>query len=134
MGAVLSQVHRQPSGHHCGSYGDDEAASHARQHRRRHRSFAGRGDAEVPPQILDRYVGEYKATSGLIATFRRNGDALFVKVGTRPEVALVASAPIRFSDRQGSVYEFQYKDAGAPTKATGVILEQGGQKIALEKQ
>jgi aryl-alcohol dehydrogenase-like predicted oxidoreductase len=88
----------------------------------------------VPPQILDRYVGEYKATSGLIATFRRNGDALFVKVGTRPEVALVASAPIRFSDRQGSVYEFQYKDAGAPTKATGVILEQGGQKIALEKQ
>ena len=65
---------------------------------------------------------------------RRDGDKLFVKLGTKPEVPLVASTPIRFSDRQGSVYEFQFKAEGAPTKATRAILEQGGQKTALEKK
>ena len=30
----------------------------------------------VPPQLLDRYVGEYAAPSGLAATFRSDGETL----------------------------------------------------------
>ena len=40
----------------------------------------------LPVAVLDRYVGEYKAASGFTATFRRDGDKLFVKPGNNPEV------------------------------------------------
>lgn len=34
--------------------------------------------------VLDRYVGEYRTAAGLVLTFRRDGDKLFVKVGANP--------------------------------------------------
>jgi aryl-alcohol dehydrogenase-like predicted oxidoreductase len=88
----------------------------------------------VQPQILDRYVGEYKAASGLTATFRRDDATLFVRFGNNPEVPLFARSWTRFSDRQGSILEFQFTGVGPATRWTGVILEQGGQKITLEKK
>ena len=88
----------------------------------------------VQPQILDRYVGEYKAASGLIATFRRDEATLFVKLGTNAEVPLFARSWTRFSDRQGSIFEFQRTGVGPATRTTGAILEQGSQKILLEKK
>jgi hypothetical protein len=88
----------------------------------------------VPASTLDRYVGEYKAASGLTATFRRDGETLFVKTGTKAETPLAASTPRRFSDRQGSVFEFQIDGVGPAWKTTGAILEQGGQKILLERK
>ena len=88
----------------------------------------------VLPQTLDRYVGEYKAASGLTATFRRDGATLFVKSGTNPEVPLAARTTRRFVDPQGSVFEFQIQGVGPAWKATGVILEQGSQKTILEKK
>jgi len=88
----------------------------------------------VPPLILDRYVGEYKAASGLTATFRRDGETLFVKSGTGAEAPLVARTFTRFVDPQGSFFEFQLVGVGPATRAAGVILEQGGQKITLERK
>src|SRR6185503_19162535 len=85
----------------------------------------------LPVAILDRYVGEYKAASGFTATFRRDGASLFVKPGANPEVALLARSETRFQDPRGPFFEFQLDGQG---KVTGAILEQGPQRIALERK
>jgi aryl-alcohol dehydrogenase-like predicted oxidoreductase len=102
--------------------------------RKRMAEFIDALPAIIPVVILDRYVGEYKAASGLTATFRREGDKLFVKSGTNPEVPLVARSATRFVDPQGSVFEFQLTGVGPATRTTGVILEQGTQRISLERK
>jgi aryl-alcohol dehydrogenase-like predicted oxidoreductase len=96
------------------------------------------GPAGPPPQapqgpavvlsiaILDRYVGQYRTESGATLTFRRNGEALFVKPGNLDEAALVAHSETRFSDPRGPVIVFQLDAAGT---VTGLILEQGPQRI-----
>jgi aryl-alcohol dehydrogenase-like predicted oxidoreductase len=84
----------------------------------------------LPVAILDRYVGEYRAASGFIATFRRDGDKLFVKPGANPEVPLIPRSETRFQDPRGPVFEFQLDGRG---KVTGAILEQGTQRIPLER-
>jgi aryl-alcohol dehydrogenase-like predicted oxidoreductase len=81
--------------------------------------------------FLDRYVGEYKAASGFTAIFRRGGATLFVKPGTNPEAPLVARSETRFSDPRGPVFEFQLDGQG---NVTGAILEQGAQRITLERK
>jgi aryl-alcohol dehydrogenase-like predicted oxidoreductase len=88
----------------------------------------------LPPQLVERYVGEYKAASGRTATFRRDESQLFVKSGTDPEVALVARSSTRFVDPKGSAFEFQLTGQGPATKVTGVVLEQGGEKLLLERK
>jgi aryl-alcohol dehydrogenase-like predicted oxidoreductase len=85
----------------------------------------------VPAAVLERYVGEYKAASGFIATFRREGTTLFVKPGANPEVALLARSETRFQDPRGPFFEFQVDGQG---KVTGAVLEQGPQRIALERR
>jgi hypothetical protein len=81
--------------------------------------------------ILDRYVGEYKAASGFTATFRRDGDKLFVKPGTNPEVPLINRSETRFQDPRGPFFEFHLDGQG---KVTGAVLEQGTQRIPLERK
>ena len=71
--------------------------------------------------VLDRYVGEYKAESGFTATFRRDGDRLFVKPGANPEAPLNARSETRFQDPRGPIFEFQLDGQG---KVTGAYLEQ----------
>lgn len=88
----------------------------------------------LPPQLLDRYVGEYRAASGLTASFRRDGEQLLVKSDSKPEVPLVARSSTRFVDAEGSVFEFQLTGQGPATKTTGAILEKGSQKILLERK
>ena len=88
----------------------------------------------VPPVFLERYVGEYAATSGLTATFRRDGDKLFVKSGTGGEALLIARTITRFVDPAGRIFEFQLTGVGPATRATSVMLDQSGQKITLEKK
>jgi diketogulonate reductase-like aldo/keto reductase len=85
----------------------------------------------VSAAVLDRYVGEYKAASGFTATFRRDGTTLFVKPGTNPETALIARSETRFQDPRGPFFEFLLDAQG---KVTGAVLEQGTQKIALERK
>lgn len=89
----------------------------------------------LPVAILDRYVGEYKSAAGFIATFRREGDKLFVKPGSNPEVPLLARSETRFQDPRGPFFEFQLDAQG---KVTGAVLEQQGQqgtqRIALERK
>ena len=81
--------------------------------------------------ILDRYAGEYKAASGFVATFRRDGDKLFVKPGNNPEVPLIPRSETRLQDPRGPIFEFQLDAQG---KVTGAILEQGQQRIQLTRQ
>ena len=85
--------------------------------------------------ILDRYVGEYKAASGFTATFRREGDKLFVKPGNNPEVPLNARSETRFQDPRGPFFEFQLDGQG---KVTAAVLEQQGpqgpQRTPLERK
>jgi aryl-alcohol dehydrogenase-like predicted oxidoreductase len=85
--------------------------------------------------ILDRYIGEYKAASGFTAIFRRDGDRLFVKPGTNPEVPLNARSETRFQDPRGPIFEFQLDGQG---KVTGAVLEQQGpqgtQRTPLERK
>jgi aryl-alcohol dehydrogenase-like predicted oxidoreductase len=81
--------------------------------------------------VLDRYVGEYKAPSGFTMTFRREGATLFVKPGANPEAPLAAHSETRFSDPRGPTMEFQLDGQG---KAIGLVLEQGGAPIALERK
>ena len=85
----------------------------------------------VPTTVLERYVGEYAAGSGFTATFRREGDRLFVKPGPNPEVPLNARTETRFQDPRGPIFEFQLEAQG---KVTGAILEQGTQKIPMERK
>jgi aryl-alcohol dehydrogenase-like predicted oxidoreductase len=98
------------------------------------------GAPSQPPQgpavvlsaaILDRYVGEYRAASGFTATFRREGAALIVKPGANPEASLIATSETRFSDPRGPVFEFRLDGQG---RVTGAILEQGPQRVTLERQ
>ena len=81
--------------------------------------------------ILDRYVGEYKSAAGFVAIFRRDGDRLLVKPGNNPEVPLNARSETRFQDPRGPIFEFQLDAQG---KVTGAILEQGTQRIPLERK
>ena len=85
----------------------------------------------LPAAVLDRYVGEYKSPSGMTATFRRDRDRLLVKPGSNPEVALLARSETRFQDPRGPFFEFQLDGQG---KVTGAILEQGTQRIPLERK
>jgi hypothetical protein len=89
----------------------------------------------VSAAVLDRYVGEYKAASGFTATFRRDGDRLWVKPGNNPEVPLNARSETRFQDPRGPIFEFQLDGQG---KVTGAILEQQGpqgpQRTPLERK
>ncbi len=81
--------------------------------------------------VLDRYVGEYNAASGFTATFRRDGATLLVKPGTNPEAPLIARSETRFQDPRGPIFEFQLDEQG---KAIGAFLEQGPQRIHLERK
>jgi hypothetical protein len=85
----------------------------------------------LPVAVLDRYVGEYAAATGFTATFRREGDRLFVKPGQNPEVPLNARSQTRFQDPRGPVFEFQLDAQG---KVTGAVLEQGTQRIPMERK
>jgi aryl-alcohol dehydrogenase-like predicted oxidoreductase len=89
----------------------------------------------LPAAVLDRYVGEYEAASGFTATFRRDGDRLFVKPGTNPEAPLNARSETRFQDPRGPIFEFQLDNQD---RVTGAILEQQGpqgtQRIPLTRQ
>ena len=81
--------------------------------------------------ILDRYVGEYKAESGFTASFRREGDRLVVKPGTNPEAPLNARTETRFQDPRGPFFEFQLDGQG---KVTGLMFEQGAQRVPMERK
>ena len=85
----------------------------------------------VSVAVLDRYVGEYKAASGFTAIFRRDGAKLVVKPGNNPETPLIARSETRFQDPRGPVFEFQLDAQG---KVTGAVLEQGPQRIPLERK
>lgn len=85
----------------------------------------------LPAAILDRYVGEYKATSGFTATFRRGGETLYVTFGNDPEVPLIARSQTRFSPSAGGIVEFRVDASGTSTGLT--VVRPGNQPIQLAR-
>ncbi len=82
--------------------------------------------------VLDRYVGEYTTPTGAVATFRREGTTLFVKMpGANAEVPLGARSEIRFGDPNARVFEFHVDSQG---KVTGALMEQGPQPLKLVRK
>jgi aryl-alcohol dehydrogenase-like predicted oxidoreductase len=79
----------------------------------------------LSPAILDRYVGEYRASNGSSLTFRRYGTMLVAKVGRNPDAVIYGRTETRFLFGP-NVIEFQLDSTG---KASGLIYEQGKQKI-----
>ena len=87
------------------------------------------GSLVLPAAVLDRYVGEYRTSGGTILTFRRYGTTLVAKVGPKPDTVIYGRSETRF--QLGPTFiEFQLDSAG---KATGLIHEQGGQKIQASR-
>ena len=83
------------------------------------------GSLVLPAALLDRYVGEYRTTSGQSLTFRRYGTMLVAKAGPDPDRVIYGQSETRF--RLGTAFiEFQLDSTG---KATGLIHEQGSQKV-----
>jgi hypothetical protein len=74
-------------------------------------------------------VGEYKTSSGAILTFRRYGTMLVAKVGSRPDIVIYGRSDSRFQLGRDLI-EFQLDRTG---KATGLVIEQGNQKIQASR-
>jgi hypothetical protein len=80
--------------------------------------------------ILDRYPGEYKhVAAGTIATVRRDGDKLLVKVqgSIQPEITFAARSETLFASGPYTL-EFQLDGQG---RATGAIWKQFSDIIPL---
>jgi aryl-alcohol dehydrogenase-like predicted oxidoreductase len=77
--------------------------------------------------VLDRYVGNYKTTTGTVLAVRRYGTTLVAKAGKDPEIVLIARSETRFTlgGRGTDTIEFQPDSGG---KVTALIYEQGSQK------
>ena len=83
------------------------------------------GSLVLSAAVLDRYVGEYRASGGEILNFRRYGTMLVGKVGPNEDRVIYGQSETRFQFGP-NVIEFQVDSTG---KATGLIYEQGGKKI-----
>ena len=82
--------------------------------------------------VLDRYVGQWKTPEGDTVAFRRDGDRLWMKLGTMPELPLNARSETRLQDPRGPVFVFQVDAAGT---VTGLAVEQGNpaQRMSLTR-
>ena len=85
----------------------------------------------LPVAVLERYVSEWATPGGMTVTFRRDGERLFVKPGTNPEVPLNARSETRLQDPRGPVFEFQLDGQG---RVTGANVEQGPNRIPLQRK
>ena len=70
-------------------------------------------------------MGEYRTSGGSVLTFRRYGTMLVAKAGPNPDRVIYGQSETRFQFGPNFI-EFQLDSTG---KATGLIYEQGGQKI-----
>jgi len=79
--------------------------------------------------VLDRYVGEYRTSSGTILNFRRYGTVLVAKVGPNPDTVIRARSETRFQLGPDFI-EFQLDGTG---RATGLIHERGSQRVQASR-
>jgi aryl-alcohol dehydrogenase-like predicted oxidoreductase len=83
------------------------------------------GSRVLSAAVLDRYVGDYRTSSGTILTFRRYGTMLVAKAGPNDDRVIYGQSETRFQFGPNFI-EFQLDGTG---KATGLVYEQGSQKI-----
>lgn len=84
----------------------------------------------LPAAILDRYVGEYEAETGMTMNVRREGTGLAAGPSGQPEIALSTVSETRFEVPGGPSIEFQVDDRGT---VTGLVLGQAGQRMQARR-
>jgi hypothetical protein len=87
------------------------------------------GSLVLSAAVLDRYVGEYRTSGGIVLTFRRYGTMLVAKVGSHPDTVIYGRSETRFQLGRDFI-EFQLDSSG---KATGLVHEQGSQRIQASR-
>ncbi len=87
------------------------------------------GSLVLSAAVLDRYVGEYRTSGGIILNFRRYGTMLVAKVGPNPDTVIYGRSETRFQLGPNFI-EFQLDSTG---KATGLTYEQGSQKVQASR-
>ena len=83
------------------------------------------GSVVLSAAQLDRYVGDYRSNGGSTLTFRRYGTMLVAKADGNPERVIYGQSETRFQFGPHFI-DFQLGSTG---QATGLVVEQSGQKI-----
>ncbi len=84
-----------------------------------------RTEITLPPQLLDRYVGEYQLAPTFIITVTREGNALFAQATNQPRFPIFAEKEDEFFLKVVDAQLRFTKDASG--SVTGLVLHQNGQ-------
>jgi CubicO group peptidase (beta-lactamase class C family) len=88
---------------------------------------APRTEITVAPAVLDRYVGRYQLTSGLVITISREGSQLYGQATNQPKLGLFAEKENAFFLKAfDAQFTFEIDAAG---RTTGLVLHQGGRQV-----
>lgn len=90
-----------------------------------------RAAIELPPEILERYVGRYQAEAGPLLQVSQEGHRLFLQLEGQPKVELFAEAEDRFFLRVVDAQIVFQRDATG--RVTGLELLQGGTRQQLRR-
>ncbi|HEX6695116.1 MAG TPA: aldo/keto reductase [Longimicrobiales bacterium] len=91
----------------------------------------GSAPVVVAAAVMDRYVGDYKyPVTGQVASIRRNGDRLLMKIQNMPEVPLETLSETRFLGPWEMVFAFQPDAQGNVSRLT---VEQGPNRMLLDR-
>jgi serine-type D-Ala-D-Ala carboxypeptidase/endopeptidase len=90
-----------------------------------------RTEIELPEDILERYVGEYRLAPEFILTVTRDGNRIFTQATGQQRVEIYPFSETKFFVRavQAEIH-FTADDSGG---IDGLILHQGGMKIPAGK-
>jgi D-alanyl-D-alanine carboxypeptidase len=86
---------------------------------------------KLEAKVLDKYVGQYQASTGERATVRQDGDKLFEQGEGDPEVELFPTSDGTFIVKAFDAQITFVEDAQG--KVTGLIIRYGDQNISLKK-
>jgi CubicO group peptidase (beta-lactamase class C family) len=88
---------------------------------------SGREEITLPPEILERYVGDYEMQPGIIITITREGDHLMASAGNQPPAQLYAESETTFFFRViDAEISFQIRPDGTAEQLT---LYQNGMSV-----
>jgi CubicO group peptidase (beta-lactamase class C family) len=83
--------------------------------------------AEVAPELLDAYVGDFQLAPGFVIAIRRTAEGINLQATGQPVVTLVARSTTRFAIQGiAAAIEFQSGPDGA---VDTLILDQGGRRL-----
>ena len=85
---------------------------------------AARIAIDLPPAVLQRFVGEYSLTPAAVAVVELAGAGLTIRVGKQPPRQLLAASPTKFFLESTAAVTFEF-EVDATGTVTGLTLVQG---------